>query len=107
MDFTTEKPDSKYPLLWNLFSGHFHQDCDQEWQQVIRLYLELESHTNPVETAIEMRRLLAEFQTDEGLEAMVDSLGSSYSPRPDLADGQTYRQWISEMAEVLEYAGHR
>ena len=93
----------KTPALEHLAGAYFHQDWydefGDEWKAVDAFIAGSPSHVGALPTEIEA--LLSETQSDQAIEAYLDSLGCEYTPTPEQGG---YRGWLSEIARRVEAA---
>lgn len=93
---------TKYPNLYDFFSGYFHQDCFEGSSTVTALvanYLNDFKKNDIEKTSTELQEILSEKNSDDDLEKIIDQLGNYYNPR---ADGLTYREWLLQTYKLLE-----
>ncbi|CAA9348621.1 MAG: hypothetical protein AVDCRST_MAG68-3550 [uncultured Gemmatimonadetes bacterium] len=94
----------RYPALWCLLAGYFHQDWDVEgsdWPDVLTVFRRDSTPAAAAGAADEIDRLLREYPGEEVLEQVLyGQFGCAYNPRPDLG-GPSPRRWLQCLATAL------
>jgi hypothetical protein len=78
-----DDPVATCPQLHQFLAGYFHQDWALDragWEPVVDEFVTESPHSVVVETADELRDVLAARLTDAELPAVLDSLGASVAP---------------------------
>ncbi|MES2822465.1 MAG: contact-dependent growth inhibition system immunity protein [Pseudomonadota bacterium] len=91
-----------YPNLYEFFAGYFHQDWLEESPTatgIVERYLDEFPKTEVGGASRELRDLLINIPSEDGLAIIVNQLGSYYNPQ---ADGLTYREWLLQVCTLLE-----
>ncbi len=96
-----DQPVSTCPQLHQFLGGYFHQDwaLDRDrWEPVVDEFISESPHSVVVETADELRGMLAATLTDSELTAVLDRLGASVSPA---GSGLTPSAWLEAVLQRL------
>lgn len=90
--------DTRYPALWHLMGAYLHQDYDQTGT-IDENIISFATGTRDLALSLpmEVERALAEFTTEDELDAFVGALGCQVMP----PDGLTHREWLNHIAEVV------
>jgi hypothetical protein len=93
----------RYPQLWQLLGGYFHQDWDlagPDWRAVVATYRAESDPQDPARAAREIGTLLNATEDDGELERIVyDDFGCDfYLP----GAGLTVREWLAAVRRTLE-----
>jgi len=91
-----------YPNLNALFSGHFHQDWEEQSlppDEILRRYL-ADASLHALSLALaELTVLLSHSREERSLRSALLSLGCFYNPR---ADGMTFDGWLRRLQMKLQ-----
>ncbi len=89
--------------LPQLFGGYLHQDWDLEASSIedaVRHFMDREPEEYVLRARAELKMLLSGSHTEAELRRLVvDVWGSSYDPT---LDGRGMREWLHEVASILE-----
>jgi len=95
----------RYPALWQLFAGYFHQDWaldDRTADDVLGRFVRGEPPDAVRRVRRDLEDVLRLWPAERELEAVTDRLGSSYRPA---GDGLSTRDWLLHVGQFLERAG--
>jgi hypothetical protein len=92
-----DDPGASYPQLRQFLGAYFHQDWPLDsgrWEDVADEFVAESTRSSVLETAAELRSLLAESLSDEQIEAVLEGLGCNVNPAAfQLGPGQ----WLHEL----------
>jgi len=92
----------RYPALWQLFAGYFHQDWsldDPTADDVLRRYVRDEPPDAVRRARRDLEDVLQRWSSEHELEGVADRLGSYYRPA---GDALTTRDWLAHVGDFLE-----